>query len=46
MGKTYRDRPAKERDIIIKKHQRGDHRKMDAYKRTSAKRSCWEDQQY
>lgn len=45
MGKTYRDRPAKERWIVIKKHERGDHHKMDPYRRTS-KQSSWEDQQF
>lgn len=44
MGKTYRDRPAKQRDIAIKKHERGDHRKMDPYRREHGKRSNWEDQ--
>lgn len=44
MGKTYRDRPARERQLIIKKHERGIHKKMDPYRRTSAKRSNWEDQ--
>lgn len=42
MGKTYRDRPAKERQIEIKKHERGDHRKMDPYNRVNAKKSSWE----
>lgn len=36
MGKTYRNKPAKEREIEIKKKQRGDHRKMEPYKRTKS----------
>lgn len=43
MGKTYRDRPAKQRDIVIKKHERGEHRRMDPYQRPHNKRSNWED---
>ena len=44
MGRTYRDRPAKQRDIAIKKAERGDHRKMDPYHRVNNKRTAWEDQ--
>lgn len=44
MGKTYRDRPAKERQITIRKHERGDHRRMDPYKRQEARRSSWQNQ--
>lgn len=46
MGKTYRDRPAKERQIAIQKHERGDHRKMNPYNRKASKRSAWQDQDY
>lgn len=40
MGKTWRDKPSKERQIIIKKHERGDHRKMEPYVRSKA--SDWD----
>jgi hypothetical protein len=33
MGKTYKDKPAKEREIAIKKAERGSHRRMEPYKR-------------
>lgn len=46
MSKTYRDRPAKERQITIKKHERGSHRRMDPYSRAFAKKSSWEEQQF
>lgn len=46
MGKTYRDRPAKQRDIAIKKMERGNHRKMNPYRRTEGKRSGWESQEF
>lgn len=40
MSKTYRDRPAKQRDIMVKKHERGDHKKMEPYRRN--KKNDWE----
>jgi len=46
MGKTYRDRPEKKREIIVKKHERGDHHKMDPYHRSNAKRSSWNIQDF
>lgn len=33
MSKSWRDKPANERDIVIKKVKRGNHRHMDPYKR-------------
>lgn len=44
MGKTYRDKPAKARDIAIKKEARGDHRKMEPQLRRCKRVSNWEDQ--
>ena len=46
MGKTYRDRPAKERQIVIKKYERGEHRRMEPYNRVNTRRSAWEDQEF
>jgi len=43
MSKSYRDRPPKERELVIKKSERGDHRKMDPYKRINKK--SWYDQE-
>ena len=37
MGKTYRDKPAKERQIVIEKRERGEHRKMSPYSRPKQK---------
>ena len=45
MGKTYRDNPAKKREIEFKKHERGDHRKMDPYNRANMKKSSWDQHQ-
>lgn len=39
MGKTFRDKPAKEREITVKKHERGSKRHMDPYVRQ--KRNTW-----
>lgn len=44
MSKSWRDRPSKERDIVVKKAERGDHRKMNPYKRVHNKKS-WYDQE-
>lgn len=44
MGKTFRDRPANERQIVVKKHEKGKHRKMDPYNRKQARRSDWKNQ--
>lgn len=37
MSKTYRDRPSKERQIVIQKHERGSHRRMEPYVRKGRK---------
>lgn len=44
MSKTYRDKPAKEREIFIKKHERGDRRKMDPYSRK--RNNSWDQEYY
>lgn len=44
MSKSWRDRPSKERDIVVKKSERGSHRKMDPYKRVHNKQS-WDNQE-
>jgi hypothetical protein len=44
MSKSYRDRPVKEREIVVKKASKGDHRKMEPYKRINNKKS-WYDQE-
>lgn len=46
MGKTFRDRPAVERQIQIRKHERGEHRKMSPYRRSEEKRSNWDNQNF
>lgn len=40
MGRSWRDKPIKERQIEIQKHNRGSHRRMDPYVR--AKSKSWE----
>lgn len=40
MSKTWRDKPAKERQVVVSKHERGEHRKMDPYVRARSKN--WE----
>ena len=45
MGRTYRDNPAKKREIEFKKHERGDHRKTDPYNRANMKKSSWDQHQ-
>ena len=43
MGKTWRDRPSKRRDIENKKHERGDRRKMEPYSRAASAQSIRDD---
>jgi hypothetical protein len=44
MSKSWRDRPVKERENVVKKAERGDHRKMEPYKRIHNKKS-WDNQE-
>ena len=43
MSKSWRNSPAKEREIIVKKAERGSHRRMDPYVRS--KQKSWDDQE-
>lgn len=42
MGKTWRDKPAKKRDIEIQKHERGNKRHMEPYNRASYRKNSWQ----
>lgn len=42
MGKTWRDKPAKRRDIEIQKQERGDKRHMEPYNRASYRKNSWQ----
>jgi len=42
MGKTWRDKPAKRRDIEIKKQERGDKHHMEPYNRASYRKNSWQ----
>lgn len=43
MSKSWRDRPLKEREITVKKAERGDHRRMEPYVR--ARNKSWDNQE-
>lgn len=40
MSKSWRDKPQNERDIVVKKVEKGKHRHMEPYKRNKQK---WDD---
>lgn len=43
MGKTYRDKPSKHREIERMKIERGEHRRMQPYHRSDSKKDSWID---
>ena len=42
MSNTYRCKPQRERQIEVMKKERGEHRRMEPYKRSAQKNKNWD----